>query len=642
MMDDSMDLSSAFPPLFLRWFGASADAQLLIDSGGAILSMNPAAEALLLNAHHPEKPNSVYQLFDRETGADFFNAVDYLLKSAERISTRGDLRTGQAVEITLIPLADSPSSPEGGIFILMSIRDLSYLHTLEQDLHQIRQQANALLENSPLSYVWLDSIGTVLDASERYVSGFFSLESSRENLRGKTFINTIRCCPAEIGSIMLRVMRGEKCRYENVEWKLDEDQERFCIDLQGIPLFGSLGEVCGCVLIFTESNSGAAMSEANFRKAQEIETMKFLLEGLLQDFNSRMQSIISRSGHIHADDRISDALRQNAQAIEDASLAAVGITDELLRLLSRPVFTRQMLNLNDIARRCAAILHSSLAGKIAFSLELDSAELFFEADEGSAMRALMTVCLKAVKSMPNGGTIRLRSGKVSASEARNLGLETALDGAVWVAVKDQGPGLNAEHADIDPLRAGSQVVPSTAKISRDLEVSRYEVRKHGGILNMESQIGRGTTYALYFPAAAAKTAGAAGTAEAVDEPREVILLVEDEELLGGVSQEILELEGFRVIRAESGAQAVKLYRQQKVALVIMDFMLPDKDEINALEEIRKIDPQARILLTSGYTTESGIWKILEDGTIKFIQKPYRAKELLLKVKSIIGDKKNAN
>lgn len=634
-----MEFSSELPPLFLRWFGASVDAQLIIDSSGKILRMNPAAEALLVDAHHPEKPSSVYQLLDQETCADFFNAVDYLLKSAERITTRGDLRTGQFVEITLIPLSEPPAVPDAGI--LMSVRDLSHHHAVERDLFQIQQQTNALLENSPLSYVWLDSVGTVLDASERFVSGFFSLESSRENLRGKTFINTIRCCPSEIGSIILRVMRGEKCRYENVEWKLDEEQAHFCIDLQGIPLFGSLGEVSGCVLIFTESNNGAAMSEANFRKAQEIETMKFLIEGLLQDFNSRMQSIIARSNYIHADQQNSDALRQNARAIEDASLAAVGITDELLKLLSRPVFSKKMLNLNDIARRCAGILYASLAGKAVFSLELDSTDLFFEADEGSAMRALMTVCLKAVKSMPNGGTIRLRSGKVSVSEARNLGLETAENGAVWVAVKDQGSGLSDANSGVEPMRAISQDIPRTTKVPRDLEISRYEVRKHGGVLNIESQIGRGTTYALFFPAAATKIAAEPNTVEADEEQREAILLVEDEELLGGVSREILELEGYRVIRAENGAQAVKLYRQQKIfSLVIMDFMLPDKDEINALEEIRKIDPKAKILLTSGYTTESGIWKILEDGTIKFIQKPYRAKELLLKVKSIIGEKKN--
>ncbi len=631
-----MEFSPESSSPFSRWFGASADAQLIIDSGGAILRMNAAAEALLISAHHPEKPDSVYQLLDRETNADFFNAVDYLLKSPEMITIRGDLRTGQTVEITLIPLSDSPGSSDAGI--LMSLRDLSYHRTLEQDLHLIRQQSKALLENSPLSYVWLDSVGTVLDASERYVSGFFSLESSRENLRGKTFINTIRCCPAEIGSIMLRVLRGERCRYENVEWTLEGDQERFYIDLQGIPLFGELGEVCGCVLIFTESDSGAAMSDANFRKAQEIETMKFLMEGLLQDFSSRMQTIIARSNPIHSDHKVSDALRQNAQAIEEASLAAVSITDELLKLLSRPFFSKQMLNLNDIARRCAAILHSSLAGKAAFSLELDPAELFFEADEGGAMRALMTICLKAVKSMPNGGTIRLRSGKLSASETRNIGMEAVADGAVWVAVKDQGPGESAVNFGANATHALSQEAPRATKIPKDLEVSRYEVRKHGGVLNVESQIGRGTTYALYFPAAAEKAAADSGAAEAAAEKREVILLVEDETLLGRVSQEILELEGYRVIRAESGAQAVKLYRQQKISLVIMDFMLPDKEEINALEEIRKMDPQARILLTSGYTTESGIWKILEDGTIKFIQKPYRAKELLLKVRSIIGGK----
>jgi DNA-binding NtrC family response regulator len=165
------------------------------------------------------------------------------------------------------------------------------------------------------------------------------------------------------------------------------------------------------------------------------------------------------------------------------------------------------------------------------------------------------------------------------------------------------------------------------------------VQAHGGYITCSSELGAGTTFNIYLPVMVEeKRREVSVTEEMPPGGRETILVVDDEELIASLGKRILEKAGYRVLTAYDGRRAIELYenRRGEISLVILDLVMPVMSGKECLGELLKIDPQAKILIASGFSVGTETREILRQGAKGFVNKPFDMRQLLRKVRDVLG------
>ena len=166
------------------------------------------------------------------------------------------------------------------------------------------------------------------------------------------------------------------------------------------------------------------------------------------------------------------------------------------------------------------------------------------------------------------------------------------------------------------------------------------VKAHGGYIDVESEKGQGTTFSLYFPTSERRAKGAVKSTKHLTKGTGTILLVDDEHMVLGVSVKMLEKLGYAVLEAKGGKEAIDIYEAHKneIDLVILDMIMPGMGGGETYDRMKEINPDVRVLLSSGYSIDGEATEILKRGCHGFIQKPFKMEELLGKVTQTMGER----
>jgi len=166
------------------------------------------------------------------------------------------------------------------------------------------------------------------------------------------------------------------------------------------------------------------------------------------------------------------------------------------------------------------------------------------------------------------------------------------------------------------------------------------VKAHGGYIDVESKKGRGTTFSIYLPASEKQIPEKKVTQGKIEKGHETLLLVDDEEMILEVSQALLESLGYTVLMAKGGREALEIYKENRdiIDMIILDMIMPDMGGGETCDHLRAINPELKILLSSGYSIDGQAKEILERGCDGFIQKPFNMKELSGKIREILDKK----
>ncbi|MCX7965770.1 MAG: response regulator, partial [Syntrophorhabdaceae bacterium] len=165
------------------------------------------------------------------------------------------------------------------------------------------------------------------------------------------------------------------------------------------------------------------------------------------------------------------------------------------------------------------------------------------------------------------------------------------------------------------------------------------VKNHKGIIDVKSELGKGSTFIVYLPVSQKISEVGIVMPELKREGGKAILLVDDEKVILEVGKELLEVLGYKVLTAENSFDAVKIYmeRMDEIDLVILDMIMPVKDGEETFEELKKINKNVKVLLASGYSVDKATERIMEKGCSGFLQKPFNLNELSVKIKEILGE-----
>jgi PAS domain S-box-containing protein len=543
--------------------------------------------------------------------------------------------------------------PTGPHSFGMVFSDIAVRISQEEALETGRFAQRALLDNQP-HLAWLKDVeGRFLAVNKVFAEACG--RSSPEALVGKTDLDV---WPRELAEAYraddAAVMASG--RQKAVEEPIASIDGTRWFETYKSPVFAPDGTIVGTTGVardVTERKNAEQQAlraeeerrrlELSVLQGQKLESLGVLAGGIAHDFNNLLTSILGNADLALAEVSPHSPARRFLEDIERASRRAADLCRQMLAYSGKGRFVIQPISLNELVSEMGQLLSVSTSKKArvtqTFAPDLPSVM----ADATQIRQVVMNLITNASEAIDDReGTITLRTGSLSCD--RDYFADAIGDRGrhvpgpyVFLEVSDTGVGMNAETLAriFDPFF-------STKFAGRGLGLAAVLgiVRGHKGALKVSSEPGKGTTFRVLLPAhAAASEPGEAGPASARDfRGHGLVLVADDEAGVRALAQHILERAGFRVVTAADGREALALYKRhgREIRLVVLDMTMPHLSGEDCFLALRELDPNAKIVMTSGYSEQEVVAHFVGKGLAGFLQKPYKADLLLGKVRDILN------
>jgi PAS domain S-box-containing protein len=391
----------------------------------------------------------------------------------------------------------------------------------------------------------------------------------------------------------------------------------------------------GFLVDITESKS----LRAQLVQAQKMEAIGTLAGGIAHDFNNLLTVILGYSELLLAEKNEEEPGHEDLQKIHISAGRGADLVQRLLTFSRKTDTKPRPLNLNKEIEQVSNLLARALPKMIQIELALADKLAIVNADPTQVEQVIMNLAVNAKDAMPDGGKIVIGTRNIVLDEAYcAIHLKAKPGPHVLLSVSDTGHGIDKESLEhiFEPFYTTKASGKGTGL---GLAVVYGIVHHHGGHIGCYSEPGQGTTFRIYFP-----VLGMDETEEtsAQDKPwppggSETILLVDDEKFVRDLGQRILQRAGYKVLVASNGKEALDLYgtEQSTISLVILDLIMPDMGGKECFENLLNIDPQAKVILSSGYASGGTATLAEQLGAGGFVGKPYDTKKFLQTVRDVL-------
>jgi CheY-like chemotaxis protein len=262
-----------------------------------------------------------------------------------------------------------------------------------------------------------------------------------------------------------------------------------------------------------------------------------------------------------------------------------------------------------------------------------------EVDRGQIEQVLLNLYVNAWQAMPGGGDLYLETQNVTLDEDYVQPHQIAAGRYVKISVTDTGVGMDKKTQEriFDPFFTTKEMGRGTGL---GLASTYGIIKNHAGIINIYSVKGQGSTFNIYLPASGRERAETRKVPEEIAKGSETILLVDDEEMIVEVGKKMMEELGYKVLIAMSGKEAVDIYlhRHDQIDMVVLDMVMPEMGGGAVYDRLKEVNPDIKVLLSSGYSINGQAKEILARGCDGFIQKPYSILDLSLKMREVLDKK----
>ena len=369
--------------------------------------------------------------------------------------------------------------------------------------------------------------------------------------------------------------------------------------------------------------------EAQLRQSQKMESVGQLAAGVAHDFNNMLTIIQGHAGMLMAKSSMPAELQDSAQAVYFAAERAASLTRQLLMFSRKNVMQPMPLDLREVVAHLSKMLQRLLGEDIALQVSAPPYISLVQGDTGMVEQILMNLAVNARDAMARGGTLSISTSTGQIDEAYAQAQPEARPGLfVCLQVTDTGCGMDQAtmRRIFEPFFTTKEVGKGTGL---GLATVYGIVKQHGGWIEVASEVGKGTSFNVFFPAMGAPVIGMqAEPAEAITEVRggkETILVVEDEPVLRDLAQVILQECGYEVLEAGTGSEALRVWETHRghVDLLLTDMVMPDgMSGMELAQRLRDTHPDLKIIFASGYSMEELDTGFVRQGHALFLQKPY--------------------
>lgn len=415
---------------------------------------------------------------------------------------------------------------------------------------------------------------------------------------------------------------------------------RRSLETQAVPILGPDGALRQ--LSITRDITTRLSLEAQLLHAQKMESVGQLAGGVAHDFNNILTIIQGHSSLMLSSATMSQNDRDSAQQISVAAERAANLTRQLLTFSRRQIIQTRALDLNEVVNGLSQMLRRLLGEDICLQVNFSPGVPAIFADHGMVEQILMNLAVNSRDAMPKGGHLIISTSTRLIDEAYvQQNPEASLGEAICLAVTDTGCGIESENLTriFEPFFTTKSVGKGTGL---GLATVYGIVKQHSGWIKVQSQVGKGTTFQIYFPGKRDQKVKAERSTESImlRGGSETILLVEDEHPVRDLVKAILKKLGYSILEADSGVTALKVWKlhREKIHLVLTDMIMPDGISGRELAEIVQFDrPEIKVIYTSGYNAEivGKDFALLEG--LNFLQKPYPPKQLAKVVRKCLDE-----
>jgi len=376
--------------------------------------------------------------------------------------------------------------------------------------------------------------------------------------------------------------------------------------------------------------------EAKLQYMERMEAIGTLAGGIAHDFNNLMMGMQGNISLILYDVDPSHPYYEKLNTIEKLIQSGSELTRQLLGYARKGKYEVKAINLNQIVK-----YNSETFGRtrknITIHREFAEDLLAIKADESQIGQVLINLYINAADAMPDGGELILKTMNVTHKKMKNKRYDPKPGRYVLLQVTDNGTGMDEKTMEriFEPFFTTKEMGGGSGL---GLASVYGIIKGHGGYIEVDSEKGLGTTFSIYLPASDQSVQKPSEPYEQVIKGDKTVLLVDDEEIVIDVAVELLKKLGYNVIEAGSGKEAIQLFGEwcDKIDMVILDIIMPDIGGGEVYDRIKEIDPQVKVLLSSGYSIDGQATDILERGCNSFIQKPFSMAVLSKKIREVLN------
>ena len=531
-------------------------------------------------------------------------------------------------------IQDATGNP---LYSVKLVQDISERKAAEEALRESEARKGAILDTAMDAILTIDHQGKVLEfnpAAER-LFGF-----QREEVIGKNILDEIvppegrdairqglesylhtGVNPLKGGHVEMAALRKNGMRIP-VEFAVSR------IRIAGVPAFTAY------IRDLTDrkkAEEALRQREEQVRHGQKMEAIGTLAGGVAHDFNNLLTGILGYAELLKMGSKPGEKVHQAAEVIERAATRAASLTQQLLGFARRGKHQNVRVDLHAPIQEVTGLLSATLDKNIRLRLDFATPTAPVQGDPGQMSQIILNLAVNAADAMAEGGDLVFHTETVDLTPDQRRRHDGTVPGPyVLVAVSDTGSGISPDVMPriFEPFFTTKDQGKGTGM---GLAMVYGIVQNHGGFIEVDSALGCGTTFRLYFPEAREPEPRSLQKAggEMVEPGSGTILVIDDEDTVRTVATAFLEELGYRVLTASDGKEAVEVFRAspEPIDLVIIDMVMPAMGGRECFRALKAIRPGLKAVLSTGYDFNAAVQEILDEGMRGFVQKPYQLRQL---------------
>lgn len=610
----------------------TSDLVFTLDSNTTIKEISPQVERIL-----GYKPSELVGLkFDAilspKNYPEFEEAIENLKRSSNlklsessidvKLSTKHGVSMDFVLHIMPIPYQASREP-----WFLVIAKCVFEPKLFEIDVSSPERLYYDLFEQSAEGIILLDQKGTILNCNRRAEEIF---SCSKSEFIGKPI--SVLLDNDQI-SLLLKgwdaLKNGERFTKPIEIVRTTKDGKRIPVEIHISGVYDSSGklEVIQCAV---RDISWRKQLEQQLAQTQKMESLGMMAGGIAHDFNNLLGGILGYATYAQSLMDKSHPAYKSVSTIIEAAKRASELTRQLLTFAKDGRLEQETVNINRLVRESVEMLKRSTTVPLKIHLNLDRALYNITASKAQVQQVLLNILFNARDAMPKGGIIKIVTKNYPRPRAHEEvpSLKEDVD-YVKVSISDTGVGIPQDIINriFEPF--------FTTKDKREyagfgLSIVYSLMERHGGHVSVESEVGKGSTFHLYFPAAGERPIEEPSPLEYSEGKKQQVLVVDDEEMMTNLISDVLTSAGYSVLKSTSAKEALEVFQKKsdEIDLVIVDFVMPQMTGRELLDKMRKIKPNLKAIISSGYAPDSGKFSAADLREEVFVSKPFEVEQFL--------------
>ncbi len=512
-------------------------------------------------------------------------------------------------------------------------RDVTEMKELSHLLQKSEEKFKKIFEHSPFAIATINKRGYFETINPAFIK-IFGVSNPEDYLNKTNLLDPNTSNDSSIHTDLADLLNGKPFeRYGFRHISLTSHNELY-LNIKGVPLFDEQNEVNGA-LIISEDITERKKSEDNILYAQKMQSIGTLAGGIAHNLNNILGGILGYASLTKSEINEGSELYSRLDTIERSSIRAANLVSELLTFSRAGKFDLTPSHINNIINDLIDILKESFDKNIQFKKLLAPDVAYIKADKNQIFQALMNIFINSRDELPNGGTINITTSNITLDETFCINRRGLRPGDyVKVSISDTGPGIpdDIKERIFEPFF-------STKGMGQGLGLATVYgiIKNHNAYIECESEVGKGSTFTIYFPQTEPISEETKETSTKVKGGNETILIVDDEKTLRQLLKTSLTKLGYEIITASDGIEALEIYQKEKdkIDLVILDLIMPKLSAKETFSKLKNINENVKVILTSGYALNESVKQLFSNGVIDFVKKPYNIPEIDSSIRKLI-------